>query len=197
MNHKEMLDFHCPRFDELPTIPLYKDQVISYVEDVLKPLNLNPEEKLLTPTMLNNYVKQRVVSPPVGRRYTEKHLAYLIVVCLFKQVYSLTEVCKMIRIQMDLYPTEQAYNYFCVELEKALQFVFSDREVIEPNSATNITFETEVARSAVMSVAHKLFIQKYLVDKQVEEAPLKKAHKKKSSIEDKLVFETFSESEIK
>ena len=53
MDHKEMLEFHCPRFDELPTIPLYKDQVISYVEDVLKPLNLNPEEKLLTPTMLN------------------------------------------------------------------------------------------------------------------------------------------------
>ena len=37
MDHKEMLEFHCPRFDELPTIPLYKDQVISYVEDVLKP----------------------------------------------------------------------------------------------------------------------------------------------------------------
>ena len=36
MDHKEMLEFHCPRFDELPTIPLYKDQVLSYVEDVLK-----------------------------------------------------------------------------------------------------------------------------------------------------------------
>lgn len=166
MDHKEILGFHCPRFDELPTIPLYKDQVISYVEEVLKPLNLNPNEKLLTPTMLNNYVKQRVVTPPVGRRYTEKHLAYLIVVCLFKQVYSLTEVCEMIQIKKDLYSTDQAYNYFCVELEKALQFVFSERKAIEPNSASNVTFETEVLRSAVMSVAHKIFIQKYLQEKR-------------------------------
>lgn len=173
-----MLEFHCPRFDELPTIPLYKDQVIAYVEEVLKPLNLNPEEKLLTSTMLNNYVKQKVVSPPVGRRYTEKHLAYLIVVCLFKQVYSLTEVCEMIKIQVDLYPTQEAYDFFCVELEKALQYVFSDRESLHPNSAKTITFETEVLRSAVMSVAHKLFIQKYLLQKK-EVIPSKKASKKK------------------
>ncbi|MBQ8993318.1 MAG: DUF1836 domain-containing protein [Turicibacter sp.] len=178
MDHKEILGFHCPRFNELPTIPLYKDQVISYVEEVLKPLNLNPNEKLLTPTMLNNYVKQRVVTPPVGRRYTERHLAYLIVVCLFKQVYSLTEICEMIQIQRDLYSTEQAYNYFCVELEKALQFVFSARESIEPNSATTVTFETEVLRSAVMSVAHKLFIQKYLQDKR-EIVSVKEKNKKK------------------
>ena len=178
MDHKEILGFHCPRFNELPTIPLYKDQVISYVEEVLRPLNLNPNEKLLTPTMLNNYVKQRVVTPPVGRRYTERHLAYLIVVCLFKQVYSLTEICEMIQIQRDLYSTEQAYNYFCVELEKALQFVFSARESIEPNSATTVTFETEVLRSAVMSVAHKLFIQKYLQDKK-EIVSVKEKNKKK------------------
>ncbi len=178
MDHKDILGFHCPRFNELPTIPLYKDQVISYVEEVLKPLNLNPNEKLLTPTMLNNYVKQRVVTPPVGRRYTERHLAYLIVVCLFKQVYSLTEICEMIQIQRDLYSTEQAYNYFCVELEKALQFVFSARESIEPNSATTVTFETEVLRSAVMSVAHKLFIQKYLQDKK-EIVSVKEKNKKK------------------
>jgi len=178
MDHKEILGFHCPRFNELPTIPLYKDQVISYVEEVLRPLNLNPNEKLLTPTMLNNYVKQRVVTPPVGRRYTERHLAYLIVVCLFKQVYSLTEICEMIQIQRDLYSTEQAYNYFCVELEKALQFVFSARESIEPNSATTVTFETEVLRSAVMSVAHKLFIQKYLQDKN-EIVSVKEKNKRK------------------
>ena len=166
MDYKEILEFHCPRFDELPTIPLYKDQVIAYVEEVLKPLNLNSEEKLLTPTMLNNYVKQKVVSPPVGRRYTEKHLAYLIVVCLFKQVYSLTEVCEMIKIQVDLYSTKEAYDFFCVELEKALEYVFSDRQSLQPNSAKNITFETEFLRSAVMSVAHKILIKRYINEKK-------------------------------
>lgn len=179
MEHKEILKFHCPRYEELPTIPLYKDQVIAYIEEVLGPLNLNRDEKLLTPTMLNNYVKQRVVRPPVGRRYTENHLAYLIVVCLFKQVYSLTEICQMITVQTNLYPIQQAYDFFCVELEQALQYVFGTRETVEPNSATTITFETEVLRSAVMSISHKLFIQNYLLEKGVA-LPTKKEAKQKA-----------------
>ena len=39
MDYKEILGFHCPRFNELPTVPLYKDQVIIYLENVAKELN--------------------------------------------------------------------------------------------------------------------------------------------------------------
>ncbi len=165
---QDILNFHCPRYNELPKISLYKDQVILYIEEVLKPLNLNPKDSLLTPTMLNNYVKQKVVSAPQGRRYNEKHLAYLIAVCLLKQVYSLTEVCELIKIQIETYPIDEAYDYFCTELEAALKSVFGTREFTEPNSAKNITYETEIVRSAVMSISHKLFIQRYLIDKQNE-----------------------------
>ena len=72
----------------------------------------------------------------------------------------------MIKIQVDLYSTKEAYDFFCVELEKALEYVFSDRQSLQPNSAKNITFETEFLRSAVKSVAHKLFIQRYLLEKR-------------------------------
>ncbi len=161
---KEILDFHCPRFSELPNVPLYKDQVIIYVESVLRSINVNSKEKLLTPTMLNNYVKQKVVSPPKNKRYSEKHLAYLIVVCILKQVYSLAEVCELIKIQIGTCPIEQAYDYFCVELEKALKAIFTTRDFAEPNSAKKITYESEVVRSTVMAFSHKIFIQKYLMD---------------------------------
>lgn len=168
---KEILDFHCPRFDELPNVPLYKDQVILYIEGVLKPLNVNPKEKLLTPTMLNNYVKQRVVSPPKNKRYNEKHLAYLIVVCILKQVYSLTEVCELIKIQIATCPIEEAYNYFCVELEKILKAVFTTRNFSEPSSAKKLAYEGEIVRSTLMAFSHKIFIQKYLIESsQLEEA---------------------------
>ena len=117
-------EFHIPRFSELPRVPLYKEQVIMYLEEVAKELNIDNEEKLLTPTMLNNYVKQKVVSPPKDKKYNEKHLAYLIVVCVFKQVFSLQEICRLIDIQMQLYPIEIAYDYFCTELEEAIKSVF-------------------------------------------------------------------------
>ena len=89
----ESLEFHIPRFNELPRVPLYKDQVITYLENLVKSMNIESDEKLLTPTMLNNYVKQKVVSPPKDKKYNEKHLAYLIVVCLLKQVFTLQEIC--------------------------------------------------------------------------------------------------------
>ena len=37
---KEILDFHCPRYSELPKVFLYKDQVIIYIEQILKTLNI-------------------------------------------------------------------------------------------------------------------------------------------------------------
>lgn len=163
---KDILNFHCPRYNELPTIALYKDQVILYIEESLKPLNLNPKEKLLTPTMLNNYVKQKVVSPPLNRRYNEKHLAYLIVVCLLKQVYSLTEICELIKIQIETCPIEEAYDFFCKELEITLNSVFSNRTVAAVTGTKKVTLETEVIQSTVTSLAHKLFIQKYLIEKK-------------------------------
>lgn len=160
-----ILNFHCPRFKELPNVPLYKDQVILYIENALSPINITSDDKLLTPTMLNNYVKQKVVSPPQNKRYNEKHLAYLIVVCILKQVYSLTEICELIKMQISVCPTEEAYDYFCVELEKILKSVFTTRDFTEPSSAKKLPFEGEIARSTIMAYANKLYIQNYILER--------------------------------
>ena len=73
----ESFDFSIPRFKELPKVPLYKEQVITYLEELAKTLNIESDEKLLTPTMLNNYVKQKVILPPKDKKYNEEHLAHL------------------------------------------------------------------------------------------------------------------------
>lgn len=165
---KEILEFRCPRFRELPKVPLYKEQVITYIEDVLSAININSEEKLLTPTMLNNYVKQKVVSPPKDKKYNEKHLAYLIVVCILKQVFSLQEICNLINRQIATCPIEQAYDYFCTELEKALVAVFTTRDFSEPRSPSLIPYEAEIVRSTIISYTHKIFIQNYLNSEMIQ-----------------------------
>ena len=72
----DILEFSLPRFNELPKVPLYKDQVITYLDNLSKVLNIKNTEKVLTPTMINSYVKQKIVSPPKDKKYNEKHLAY-------------------------------------------------------------------------------------------------------------------------
>lgn len=161
-NMKDIVEFHCPRYEELPEVFLYKDQVIIYVEDALKALHMNKTEKLLTPTMLNNYVKQRIVSPPKDKKYNKKHLAYLIVVCALKQVFTLNEICNLIKMQIDKYSMDIAYNYFCIELEKAIKAVFETRDFSEISETENNNSDTAICKSAAMSFAHKIFTQKYI-----------------------------------
>lgn len=158
----ESLEFHIPRFNELPRVPLYKDQVITYLENLVKVINIEGDEKIITPTMINNYVKQKVVSPPKDKKYNEKHLAYLIVVCLLKQVFTLQEICELINIQIESCPIELAYDYFCEEVEQAIKAVFSTRDFSYPTSTGTTTNESEILRSTVMAVANKVFIKNKL-----------------------------------
>ncbi|WP_294134117.1 DUF1836 domain-containing protein [uncultured Clostridium sp.] len=158
----ESLEFHIPRFNELPRVPLYKDQVITYLENLVKVINIEGDEKIITPTMINNYVKQKVVSPPKDKKYNEKHLAYLIVVCLLKQVFTLQEICELINIQIESCPIEVAYDYFCEEVEQAIKAVFSTRDFSYPTSTGTTTNESEILRSTVMAVANKVFIKNKL-----------------------------------
>ena len=160
----EFVNFSIPRFKQLPKVPLYKDQVIIYLEDLAKSLNIESNEKLLTPTMLNSYVKQRVIPAPKDKKYTEEHLAYLIVVGVLKQVFSLQEICELINIQIKGYSVEEAYDYFCDEIEKAIKAVFITIDFSYASMVDNNIKESKMLKSAVLSFAHKLYITEYLKD---------------------------------
>ena len=166
---EELLDYHCPRYSELPNIPLYKDQVIVYIEEALSALNINKDEMLLTPTMLNNYVKNKVLQPPVNKKYDRNHLSYLIVLCVFKQVFSISEISELIKVQIGTYDVEEAYDYFCIELEKTIKFVFASNGGSEQSSAQKVTRESELVRSAVLSVVNKIYIQYYLKERTLKQ----------------------------
>ena len=80
-----MASVHIYRIDELPRIELYLDQVITLVCDELAFMCL-PDEQTLTGSMVNNYVKQRLIPAPKRKRYTRRHVASLLFICAFKRV---------------------------------------------------------------------------------------------------------------
>ena len=69
---KDLLDYHFPRFDELPEIELYIDQVICVVQKNLSIFSKNKETPVITPSMINNYVKQEVLEPPKKKKYNKE-----------------------------------------------------------------------------------------------------------------------------
>ena len=60
---ERMAHVHISRISELPRIELYLDQVLAIVAGELAPVML-PGEVAITGSMVNNYVKQKVVPAP-------------------------------------------------------------------------------------------------------------------------------------
>ncbi len=86
-------EYELPAWDMLPGIELYMDQVIALLTQYL---NFLPREEgadnVATPAMINNYVKMKILPPPVKKRYSRMHLAYLIMVCMLKQALGIAPV---------------------------------------------------------------------------------------------------------
>ena len=174
--------YHLPRWEELPTIQLYKDQVIALAEEYLS--ILPGGEKLLTSAMINNYVKLRMVPPPVGKRYDRGHLAYLIAISVLKQILTVGEVHAGIERQTQLSGLRQAYNIFCEELESALCVVSAQAGAGEyiPVLGDSIPRESLALRMAALSFATKLYTQKILsMEHSVEQGEKPSNLKKKKS----------------
>ena len=80
-----LMEFHLPRWEELPNFDLYMDQVITLIEGYLYILS-DGKENVLTSAMINNYVKQKLVPKAEKKRYNRMHMAYLIAITVLKQV---------------------------------------------------------------------------------------------------------------
>lgn len=159
---RDIMEYHCPRYGEFPGIGLYSDQVIEALNAYTAPVRTCDREQAITPAMINNYVKQKLIPPPVKKRYGREHLALLYCICMLKMVFSISEIQGLLSIQTRTYPFAEAYDYFCTELEKALQATFSTRDFSAPSSARRITPESELVRSSALSIANKLFTAKFL-----------------------------------
>ena len=85
---KGLKEVEFPHWEDLPTFDLYMDQVVEYVNEVLAPLNM----PVVTSTMINNYVKQKVILAPVKKKYQTMQIADILIISLMKPVFSLEEI---------------------------------------------------------------------------------------------------------
>ena len=106
------------KWDELPDISLYMDQIISYMPRQLIHFD---DRDTLTSAMVNNYIKDGIVPRAEGKRYGPSHLAYLTAVCALKKVLSVRDISNLIHSGEDLgMDAEAMYGYFLRKLDGAL-----------------------------------------------------------------------------
>ena len=87
---EQVAAFTFPRWQELPEVDLYMDQVVGYLSQKLSVFD-NPDDdrRSITATMINNYVKQKIIQPPVKKRYSRASVSSLMVLFCAKQVLSI------------------------------------------------------------------------------------------------------------
>ncbi len=112
---KSFREFRANEWDTLPDIDLYMDQVIGYLNRQLKNQCKDDREEgqILTPSMINNYVKSGLVTHPNQKKYVREHLAQLYMLCSMKQILNIPDASELIRrLSEERNGTKEVYNSF-------------------------------------------------------------------------------------
>lgn len=94
----EIENYSFAKYEELPDLDLYMDQVITYLERVFNVLKTSSTDKQITSSMVNNYVKGKVIAPPISKKYNREHLAMLEELNTLKKVLSIDEIKEILSL---------------------------------------------------------------------------------------------------
>ncbi len=190
----ELEHYKAPNWDALPDIDLYMDQVITYIERQMTIFSLSAEEKLITPAMINNYVKNEVIPRPVQKKYTREHLSHMMAVLSLKQVLSLSDITKLLAHETSDKPIQVLFDQFNTIQDEALQKTsIRVREALEkidgePSEediekrlsllALKLSLEANASRIAAKRILDEIMVQKAKTQEEKEKNKEKDKNKK-------------------
>ena len=163
---KSLTSYTLPEWDELPYIDLYMDQVISILERYFEIYReALGEENIITASMINNYVKLGTVPPPVKKRYSRLHMAYLIIIFSLKQTLDMATIQKIIPVETEEADVKKIYNSFVRNQKKIFSYMMeSIKSIAMPVIETNGN-NPEKLNDILMQVSSSANICKLLTEK--------------------------------
>lgn len=130
----QIAEYALPTWDTLPDLELYMDQVISIVGKYLSIFyETAGEERRVTPSMVNNYVKLGYMPAPVKKKYSKIHLAYLLIICTLKMTLDMATIQKILPPDLSEEEVKKMYAAFVENQHKAYLYVSGTlRTVADP-----------------------------------------------------------------
>lgn len=190
---QQMAGQTLPRWEALPDLDLYMDQVLALVDHYLGDYP-GFDEKGLTASMVNNYVKLKVIPAPVRKRYTRTHLAHLIIICVLKPCLSITFIQQLLSCELAYIRTQEAgqaqdsfaplYDRFCDIFEQSVHAVAQAAATTLPAAEQNSALPQAVYYAALRAQAEQALATKYLsalFDAQKQQDKAEKTEQKGSA----------------
>lgn len=162
---EEFKNFNLPTWEGMPDIDLYMDQVVTYLDRELKNLKVTNDDKLLTTSMINNYVKGDLLPPPTQKKYNKEHLSKLLIISSIKQILSISSISEL----LNLYTSQNSkalYEFFINEQKNAINL--EANKLIDDINALSEKSEEETINEVltyVIRLALHAEVQKILADK--------------------------------
>ena len=168
-------DFALPTWEELPAIPLYMDQVVIFLGHRLTP---HLEEKPLSASTINNYVRTRMMPPPVKKKYFRLHLAYLIMICTLRHGLSMVSIGQMLPLTLTEGAVRKMYNQYVAQHKTVSQSfmeqlspLIGDPEVSMPDGERELDIDALIASTASVTVLSKLLTEQLIALRYHETEP--------------------------
>lgn len=122
-------------WEQIPDLGLYMDQVVTFITRVYEPLYGRDIHSYLSPSMINNYVKSRLIPRPTGKKYSREQIALLTMIIALKQTCSMEDIRKLLSCG-DGQDVEALYDTFCLRLGQVIRSMCGDKNPVPaPQSA--------------------------------------------------------------
>lgn len=181
MNMLDELAYVKP--EEIPSVDLYMDQVLSFINDRTRYLTRNPkEDKIFTKTMINNYAKTKILPAPVKKKYSKDHILLLLLIYYFKGVLSVGDTGVLLgKITGKYFGNQEdiAFEDIYEEVFKleAGEIEFLKKDIAEKFQIAEETFEEAPEErkeflknfAFICLLSYDVFMKKLMIEKLVDE----------------------------
>lgn len=122
----------CPvPWDQIPDLGLYMDQVITFITRAYEPLYGETTKGYLSAPMINNYVKNKLIPRPTGKKYSRLQIAMLIMIVVLKRVCTMEDIRAMLQVEGED-EVRALYELFCARQAASIQAMLSMRSELNP-----------------------------------------------------------------
>ena len=177
------------RYEDIPNIDLYMDQVTTFMDEKLQATTRNPgEDKILTKTMINNYAKNDLLPPPVKKKYSREHMMILIMIYYLKGVLSFHDIHELLKpITERYFGTDKDFD-----LESIYKEVFDFEDKQKTDVKEDIAAKVEAAQgmfqdapeedqefftlfALVVQLGFDVYVKRLLIEKLIDGYRMKHA----------------------
>lgn len=127
----EIARFETVPWDQIPDLGLYMDQVITFITRHYEPLYGETTKGYLSAPMINNYVKNKLIPRPTGKKYSRLQIAMLIMIVALKRVCTMEDIRAMLSVD-DEDGVRPLYELFCKRQVESIDSMLHVKSELPP-----------------------------------------------------------------